>query len=302
MSGLFFSNSLNAYSVRWNLNLGEWGDVALKTAGDVDLELEGRVLDAYDKLLVVLAAFEDAHRYSLGALSEAVRLPKSTVHRALSKLKSYGFVAQDSTTKEYFLGYRFRAFAKKLQDTTFIGSVADAHVRALASISGESSFLTVVDGVYALCVARTEATHPLRITMEIGSRAPLHRGASNIILLAHMSRADQEAVVGYWSADPEQREALALRLLDIQRHGFVYTNSELSPGATAVAVPVLDRDGDLVAALSLSGPTERLPEARARSYLPALREHADAVARELGFLAVPADAGGEVRKRKGAAS
>lgn len=302
MSGLFFSISLNAHSARWNFCLWEWGEVALIATGDVDLELDGRTLDAYDKLLVVLAAFEDAPRYSLGVLSEAVRLPKSTVHRALSKLKSHGFVAQDSTTKEYFLGYRFRALAKKLQDMTFISSVADAHVRALASISGESSFLTAVDGVYALCVSRTEATQPLRITMEIGSRAPLHRGASNIVLLAHMSRADQEAVVGYWSADSAEREALALRLLDIQHDGFVYTKSELNPGVAAIAVPVLDRDRDLVAALSLSGPTERLPEVRARSYLPALREHATAVVRELGFLAVPADAGGEVSKRKGVAS
>lgn len=272
------------------------------TAGDANDELGGRALDAYDKLLTVLAAFEEEPRWSLGSVAETVGLPKSTVHRALSKLKLYGFVAQDDTTKEYFLGYRFRALAKKLQDTTFVGSVADAHVRALASVSGESSFLTVVDGVYGLCVARTEAKQPLRITMEIGSRAPLHRGASNVVLLAHMARADQEAVVGYWVTNAADRLALDRRLADIRRAGYVYTNSELSPGAAAIAVPVLDRDGDLVAALSLSGPTERLPEARAEDLLPALHEHATAVARELGFLAVPADAGGRARDGKGAES
>lgn len=266
------------------------------------LELEERALDAYDKVLVVLAAFEDGPRLSLGTLSEAVGLPKSTVHRALSKLKRHGFVNQDVDNKEYFLGYRLRALAKKLEDTAFISSVAEAHVRALASISGESSFLTVVDGVYALCIARSEAKQTLRITMEIGSRAPLHRGASNVVLLAHMPAADRDSVLGYWVGDSSERDAYVRRIEDIRRDGFVISDSELSPGAAAIAVPVLDRDGDLVAALSLSGPTERLPARRAKSFLPALREHALEVAQELGFLAVPVDAGGRTRKRKGEAS
>ncbi len=280
------------------MHISAWG---LVRGRDVAVEFEGRAFDAYDKLLLVLAAFEDEPRCSLGTLSDRVGLPKSTVHRALSKLKTYGFVAQDTGTKDYFLGYRLRALAKKVQSTTFISSVADAHVLALAEASGESSFLTVVDGVYALCVCRTEAKHPLRITMEIGSRTPLHRGASNVVLLAHMARADQETVVGYWVANPAERESLRRRLMEIRRAGYVYTNSELSPGAAAIAVPVLDREADLVAALSLSGPTERLSEAGAEDLLPALHEHATAIARELGFLAVPADAGDEAHDRKGAA-
>lgn len=265
-------------------------------------QVDTRHLDAYDKLLVVLSAFEAEPRSSLGALAEAVALPKSTVHRALSKLKRYGFVAQDVGTREYFLGYRFRALAKKLRDTGFISSVAGAHLKALTHVSGESSFLTVAEGVYALCIARTEARHPLRITMDIGSRAPLHRGASNVVLLAHLPRAQRASVAAYWVPDAAERERLLRRLDGIRGEGSVYTVSELSPGAAAIAVPVLDREGDLVAALSLSGPTERLPPERAERLLAPLREHATAIARELGFLAVPADAGGTARERKGVAS
>lgn len=256
----------------------------------VETRHERQSLDAYDKLLLALTAFEERQRWSLGDLAKKIGLPKSTVHRALSKLKAYDLIAQDGSSREYFPGYRLRALAKSMQDSGFVGSVAREHLGELTRLSGESSFLTMPDGVHGLCVARTEASHPLRITMDVGTRAPLHRGASNVILLAYLPEAVQESIASYWVQDVSSRLALMQRLASIRLCGFAYSVSELSPGAAAIAVPILDRDGDLVAGLSLSGPTERLPIERARHFLPELREHAMTVARELGVLGVLASA------------
>lgn len=116
--------------------------------------------------------------------------------------------------------------------------------------------------------------------MEIGTRAPLHLGASNLILLAHLAPERQREVARHWLPDPAGHAELGAVLEEVRRSGYCYTNGQYTPGVAAIAVPVLTPDGALVAGLSVGGYAERFTREVAAGLLDSLREVAGAIARD----------------------
>ncbi|MEM4846847.1 MAG: IclR family transcriptional regulator [Thermosphaera sp.] len=240
-------------------------------------------LSAYDKLLLALTAFEARPRWQLGELSQELGLPKATAHRILKKLREYDFVNQDSSTDEYLLGYRLWSLARKAMGKDHFSAIAHKYLIKLAEESGETAFLTVPEGLYSLCVDKVEGAYAVRLTLEVGLRAPLHLGASNRILLAFLPASDQALILNHWLEDDDARKLVAADLLAIRRQGYSYTVAQQTPGAAALAVPILDEGGNLVAGLSIGGPASRLTWEVAQPLLPLLVRFAGVVAEELGL-------------------
>ncbi len=227
---------------------------------------------AADKLLLTLLAFEKEPEWQLGNLAKYLQLPKSTVHRVLDKLKQYEFVEQDVETNAYRLGSRAWQLALVARPYEALRRMARPYLEKLFEASQETAFLTVAEGVHSLCIDRIEGLYGLRLSMQVGVQAPLHIGASNLILLAYLPSEEQRVALSYWLPDTSKREALCDELKTIRKQGFVYTNAQLTPGVAALAVPVLGKDQTILIGLSLGGYSERFTKQVAMQALPKLRE------------------------------
>lgn len=232
---------------------------------------------AADKVLRLLLSFEDATEVPLSELARATGLPKSTAHRLLDTLVRHGLVERGGSGG-YRLGFAAWKFGRRARPYDAFAREAVSHLRRLTETSGESSFLTVPEDDHALCIATVPSPSLMRLTLEPGSLAPMHLGASNRILLAFLPPRARDRVVDRWAEDEAERTALKEDLRRIRHDRFVLTSSQLTSGATAVGVPVLDEKGALIAGLSLGGPSDRFDASAAHATLGALRDHADALA------------------------
>lgn len=236
---------------------------------------------AADKLLQTLLAFEARSERALSDLAATLNLPKSTVHRLLGKLKEYGLVEQDEYSALYRLGLRAWRLSLRARPYEAIRREVHPHLARLSESTKETAFLTVAEGIYSICIDRVEGRHNLRLSLEIGSVTPLHLGASNLVLLAFLTEQKRTVALNHWISEPSRRAQLRTELERIRQERFVFTTSQLTPGVSALAVPVLDSKGGFLAGLSIGGPAERLTANQAREFLPVLQRTATEVAERL---------------------
>ena len=165
----------------------------------------------------------------------------------------------------YGLGTRLVEFGLKAhRDLDLLAASAPVMDR-LAAESDESIFLGIRDGSEALCVDMRESSHPVRLFAEVGRRAPLYAGGVPKVLLAFApEEVRTELLAGlkirqltpYTITDKKE----LVRLLDRIRHqGYLVISDDLDVGAHSVAAPIRDRFGDVVAAVSVAGPSSRFP-------------------------------------------
>lgn len=236
-----------------------------------------------DRVVDVLAALADAGGpLTAGELSGRAELPLSSTYRLVQSLERHGFVERRQRGT-IALGLRVLELARHVEDRLRPSLLEPALplMQELAREHGETVLLTAPVGTSSIGLASVESPQPIRLTYARWRLAPLARGASGKVLLAHL---DDERVEGVLAAAGPEIDVGALRaeLATIRVQGYAVSNGELDPGASGVAAPVLDASGRLIAGLTLAGPSERV-----RSAEPELAHAVVAAARALGELVTP---------------
>jgi DNA-binding IclR family transcriptional regulator len=184
-------------------------------------------------------------------------MPTSTAYRLLAELEQHGLVSRgpDSTVA---LGTRLVALGRTAEAglRERLVEPAAAVMAELCEDVGETVILTAPCALEAIVlhVVETER-HSVRLSYTLFRRGPMHRGASGKILAAFLEPAESRRLVNAVGAPGLEDELEAVR-----QDGLAVTVSELDEGAAAVAAPILDRRGRLVAGLSVAGPAQRISE------------------------------------------
>ena len=207
-----------------------------------------------DKAAVVLAALE-AGPVTLAGLVAATGLARPTAHRLAVALEHHRLVARDLQGR-FVLGPRLGELSAAVGEDRLL-VVAGPILHRLREISGESAQLYRRQGDQRVCVAAAERMTGLRDTVPIGSALTMHAGSAAQVLLA-------------WE-EPERlhrglREAKfsATALSGVRRRGWAQSIGEREPGVASVSAPVRGPNAKVVAAVSVSGPIERLTRAPGR--------------------------------------
>jgi DNA-binding IclR family transcriptional regulator len=222
---------------------------------------------AVEKALRILCAFSPEHPlWGVRELSGHLGFSPATVQRILQTLRSHGFVDQEPQTRQYRLGSVYYSFLHTLQSGMPVGRAALPFMKQLLYRTRETVHLNVVDGLQRLCIDSLESSEALKASMPIGSRSPLHAGASSKCLLAY---SPQEFIESFLGREPLQpvtentitgAERLRGELELIRSQGYAASLGERNPGIGSLSAPVLNHRGVLLAAVSLA-----LPELRYRS-------------------------------------
>ena len=221
-----------------------------------------------DKALLVLDTVADGPA-SLADLVLRTELPRATAHRLAVALEAHRMLTRDAEGR-FVLGRRLRELSDIAGDPLI--EAAGPVLARLRDATGESAQIYRRDGDQRVCVATAERATGLRTTVLLGSRLPLTAGSGAQVLVA-------------WSAEPDRSQLLsaaeftARTLGEVRRRGWADSVGERELGVASVSAPVLDIDGTLIAAISISGPIDRLGRTPGRT-------HGDHVIRAAGELAL----------------
>jgi DNA-binding IclR family transcriptional regulator len=186
-----------------------------------------------DKAMAVLAAVEAAPR-SLAELVDTTGLSRATAHRLARALEVHGLVRRRSDGR-FAVGPRL--------DSVALPELARPALEALSHATGESVQLFVRRGDRRLCIAAIESPNELRTMVPVGAWLPLDRGSAGKVLSEEMA---------------------------VLRRGWAESVAEREPGVASVSAPVVDAEGRVRAAVSVSGPVQRTTRAPGRRYARAV--------------------------------
>ena len=215
-----------------------------------------------ERSLAILALFtEQRPDWRVPDIAEAVELPVPTTYRLVATLVSHGLLRASAG------GYRLGSAALDLGRRAAAGfdlGVVSGELRALAEVTDETCVLSVLDEAarVGVCVDRVDSAQPLRLSVEVGQRMPLHAGAASKALLAFGPVAVREAVLAgdLPSLGPgtlTTSTALADELATIRAAGYAVSREETDEGAWGVAAPIRGVGGVLLGSIGMAGPLVR---------------------------------------------
>jgi DNA-binding IclR family transcriptional regulator len=215
-----------------------------------------------DKAVSILDTVADTP-VTLAELVETTSLPRATAHRLAVALEAHRLLARDPDGR-FILGARLRELARSLPDPLL--AAAAPVLDWVREECDESAQLYRREGSLRVCVAVSERASGLRTTVPIGSRLPLTAGSGAQVLCSELGPADREAL-----ADVLREAHFSARTLaDVRRRGWAQSIAEREAGVASVSAPVRNPAGAIVAALSISGPIERLGRSPGARYAAAL--------------------------------
>ena len=246
-----------------------------------------RVNDILDELA------QGSQGISLGELSAKVGLPKGTTHRLLSSLMYYGFVRQDSKTRNYSLGFKLVELGSNLLDQLDLRQEAAPYLRELSERTKETVYLVVLartEVVYIEKIEAEDASIVLRSTSKVGQRNAANSCSVGKALLALLPEEQLDELIAEMPfiqktantiTDPSQlKEHLKLA----RARGYAIDDEESEEGIRCVAAPIRNDLGNAVAAISVSGPAVRVTRQKIQDTLKdEVMNTALKISRTLGF-------------------
>lgn len=216
-------------------------------------------------------------------LAQQVGLSQPTTHRLLRSLMEEGMVEQDGRSKRYRLSLEFFALAARAGNTGNLRDLVRPAMLRLSASLGDSLFLLARSGFDAICLDRSEGPYPIRtFTGDIGGRVALGVGQGSLAILAYLPEEERETVIRYnlpRLKDFHLYDEVFLRseVESVRRLGYAARNTGALPGMAGLAVPILNRDGHAVAALSVATLSERLGPDRLPTVVELLKREAAAI-------------------------
>ncbi len=244
---------------------------------------------AVERALQILGCFDHTHpERGVSDIAKAVGLHKATTYRIVSTLVAYGYLERAGAGQRYRLGMALASLGFVALRRTDVRREAMPIMTDLAARLNETCDLSVYNRGEVYFLEVVQGSRALTIAAAVGRSLPVHATASGKVLLAHLPEAEAEAVLGGPLAAHTQqtitRPAELRRQLEVIRtKGFAFDNEELEPGVRAVSAPVRDQEGVVVAALSVTCPTSRLPLERVPALATEARQAADAISHRLGW-------------------
>lgn len=240
-----------------------------------------------DRVMLILAAFGEADENLLPAqLAARTRLPVSTVYRLAHALCAHGLLEQDGN--RFRLGLQLMRLGALVAEGLDVRRQALPAMRQLNEASGEHVELQVRRGPTRVAIETLHSVHHVRPYSEIGAPMPLHVGAAGKVLLAWLPPEQrrilrEQSVARFPEHQPQDTRTFDNELSVAAARGWARSDGERAPGLAAIAAPVMNRDGAVVAALILAAVSMRLTPERAHELLPAVVGAAAAASTRLGY-------------------
>jgi IclR family KDG regulon transcriptional repressor len=236
-----------------------------------------------DAIRILEALHHAPSGLTLAQITSETGLVKNKVFRILYTLEKHQLVERDEGGV-FRLGLRWLEYGQHVQGQTRLLAASSALLDWLVEETSESIFLGVVSSSDALCIDARESPRSIRLFAQVGRRAPLHSGGVPKTLLAYLPDDERRHFINiYTSGDKAQAAELENSLCEIRRQGYAIVIDELDVGATSVAAPIRDYQGQVIAAVSIAGPSYRFTEEMIDRYIHLVLMAAEQISHALGY-------------------
>jgi DNA-binding IclR family transcriptional regulator len=220
------------------------------------------------RALAILRAYDAvAQELAVRDFASLLGVHKSTASRLAATLVSQGFLERVPERDRFRLGPEAARIGIVAAGGLSFGLLAQPTLDELAAETGETVVLSVPSGEEALHVAQAQSAHVIGATTWVGRKTPVHASSDGKVFLAFGAATLPAGPLRPASAFTiRNRSELEKQLADARERGFAQAVGDYEDGLNGAAAPVLGPSGDCVAALSVSGPSYRVPPER----LPAL--------------------------------
>ncbi len=227
-------------------------------------------VQSVDRALTVLEILAKRGVAGVTEIAGELGVHKSTASRLVAVLESRGFVEQLSDRGKYRLGFGIARLAGALTMHRDLAHAGRTVCEALAADTGETVNLAILDRGRVTNISEVRGACSVAVQNWVGQSTPSHATSSGKVLLAHVPGLELEQLLGadlqrYTEHTITDLDVLARELVVVRKQGWASTVEEYEVGLNALAAPVRDHDGTVVAAISVSAPSYRL----SREDLPA---------------------------------
>ncbi len=226
---------------------------------------------------------------SISALSQELKLGKSTVHRLLATLRELNLVSFDPLTANYSLGAKVLQWAQSVTKQNLLLRLGLPPLRKLAAQCQETVNIAVMEGTEVIYLAQLVSSNTLRIAGDVGVRMPAHCTALGKILLSDLSASEfQQLFRGIGGLKPMTSNSITdpaqlwEHLQKVRQEGVSYDFEEAFEGGVCIGALIRDYSGRGVAAISISMPKQRLSGERLIKFKEFLLEASADISRNLG--------------------
>lgn len=226
---------------------------------------------------------------SAADLADAIGEPRSSVYRILASMRAEELVDAAAERGQFRLGLRLLSLASSVVSKFDVRSYARPEMERLHELTGETVFVCVPRDDRAVCIERIDGTRVQSLALKLGGSLPLHAGAAPRAILAASGPSEWDAYLTrheqlqrFTASTPVTRDEVLQALKKASAEGVAISDQDVTVGVAAIGVPLLDYQGKVCGALSISGVRESILGAHAQEWIDELRTAAAAVSRNLG--------------------
>jgi DNA-binding IclR family transcriptional regulator len=235
---------------------------------------------AAERTLILLNnLIENIDGLGVRELSRRLGYSPSTVQGLINALSAQRYVVQDDLTGRYSLGPRAVQLGLVALSRLEVRNVARPHMASLSRETGETAFLGIARGPRLIYIDKVHSDHPIRLDVPLGEDRPYNCTAVGKVLLAGFSNGEFERSIN-------EVEALRAEIELVRERGWARDDQEYLLGMGCVAAPVYSHEGQVIAALNVGGPAERINE-KFDHILEQVIAHATSISEELGYRGPP---------------
>ena len=248
-------------------------------------------VQAVSNALKILEILSTTSKCGVSELARTLGCQKGTVFRLLSTLKNEGYITQDEESEKYSLTLKLFKIGSNTVNNLDLNNVSLPIITRLSKLSSETIHLCVLENAQLVYLQKIESTHSLKVTMmsRVGQSTPLYCTGVGKVLLAYQNiekiqrylrNTKFEKFTAHTIVDPYD---LTLELEKVRSSGIAHDNEEHELGVRCVAAPIFNQAGNVIAALSISGPTVRMVSEKLKFMRELVKNAASEISVKIGF-------------------
>jgi len=251
--------------------------------------LKARLSSVANSIRLLSSFSGQENELGITVLASRLKLAKSTVHRLAATLTAARFLEQNGETGKYRLGLALFELGALVRARMDVADAARQKLRELLETTGETVQLGIIDHQSVLYIYEMESRRAIRMAAAVGARAPLHCTAVGKVLLAsqpedYVKQVLELGLKAYTPKTITKNEALLEALAEVQQHDYATDDEESETGLRAIASPVRNHTGQVIAAVGLAAPVQRMNKQVMKTCVPSVIATASAVSARLGYV------------------
>ena len=230
----------------------------------------------------------DIPERGISELAKCLGLAKSTVHRLASTLVKTGLLEQNTQTFKYRLGLEVFKLGACVASQMDVSTQSVPYLKQLMEKTEETVHLAILDQKEVLYINKIESRQTFRMYSRLGRRAPLDCTGVGKVLLAFQSAEKIEQIIAggltpYTDHTLTDTDELRRHLEEIRMLGYAIDDEEIEMGLRCIAAPIRDHSSNVIASISIAGPTQRITKKRLISFAQEIICTAENISQRLGF-------------------